>query len=552
MPGLLGFTKINSNLVSPQETMKRMQKEISYRPFHINDKVFEDVSLISSRVYLPVIQKDAQPFSNDGIFIWLDGEFYNQDHFTKDSFSDSCLLLSYYKNNRLNQFLREVDGIFAAVIYDSNKKTVQLISDRYGLRHLYFSFNKNNLVWSSEIKAFALIPYVDISVNQESVNDFFISGYLLENKTWLNGVELLEPATVMTFDLNNSKLSSSVYWSWDEFSITEIDDFDEVAEELGKRFIEAVDKRCNPGEKIGLGLSGGLDSRAIFAALPERISSVPLVTFGKAGCGDIIIAQRVAKLRSSTHHILQINQHNWLDNRCEGIWWLDAQINMLHTHGIEQIDLIRTWYDIELNGFLGGAHLGGVYCSDKINEYELFKNRGRRFIAAGLTLSNIFYHTRIPFFDNQLMELIMSIPARFRKDAFIYSKMLISAFPQYYESIPWQSTSLPISFTGLHWNLFRKFHKYLRALIRRIPWMVDSESYTNYPEWIRNGKARELFDNIVINKDALINNYVDPLRIKKDVQSHMSGKNKSEVLGLYLTFEIWLQQFFNKRFRDGF
>ena len=84
-------------------------------------------------------------------------------------------------------------------------------------------------------------------------------------------------------------------------------DVDEVAEELGRLFIDAVNRRCNQ-KGIGVCLSGGLDSRAILAAMPNRQEPIHTITFGKRGCDDIRIASKVAKIKGASHHVVPAHQ----------------------------------------------------------------------------------------------------------------------------------------------------------------------------------------------------------------------------------------------------
>jgi asparagine synthase (glutamine-hydrolysing) len=52
--------------------------------------------------------------------------------------------------------------------------------------------------------------------------------------------------------------------------------------------------------KLASGLSGGLDSRAILAAIPDDYKPLHTFTFGQEGCDDIKIAKRIAISRGNT------------------------------------------------------------------------------------------------------------------------------------------------------------------------------------------------------------------------------------------------------------
>ncbi|MBN1308592.1 MAG: hypothetical protein JXA18_11780 [Chitinispirillaceae bacterium] len=547
MPGLCGFTISPSCGTPPAESIKRMQESLVYRPYHRRDRLFDDGTVAASRVHTGIVQGEKQPFENDGIALWLDGELYPESLPLNTSAPE--LLGMHYRRGSLLPFLHDLDGVFSAVIYDRNQQLLYLISDRYGLRHLYFSTARGMLGWASEIKAFRHLPPLSLEVNPERIAQFLRIGHLAENTTWFDTVELLAPATLIIRNLRTSSTTRQKYWNWDEIKRMEkLDDIDSVADALGSTFKKAVAKRCMPGERIGIGLSGGLDSRAIFAAIPASFEPIPVFTFGKSGCSDIRIAQKVTAIRPSRHRIHLINTDNWLNNRLEAVWLTDGQFNMLHMHGIERIDDCRNHFDIELNGFLGDALLGGSYGGRPGNELVRFHSRGRRFIAMGLMAGSISVHPRIPFFDNQLMELTMSIPVEYRRGSFIYNRMLLRTFPEFFHSIPWQKTGLPISARGMRCDFVRLLQRCCRKAGRVIAFLPERTGYTDYPVWIRRDPARKLFSDMLTSKNALLHDFVNPRRIERHLFFHFSGADYSELLGRYMTVEVWMRRFFRGDF----
>jgi len=189
---------------------------------------------------------------------------------------------------------------------------------------------------------------------------------MVGDETWLRGVELVPAATVITWDIASASIARKHrYWWWNEIKpLTGKIDEDLLTEELGRLFRGAVARRSSGSKTIGLTLSGGLDSRAILAAMPGG-RSLHAVTFGKKGCGDILIASRAARVKGAAHHVAEMNSANWLEQRCNGVWWTDGQFNLLHMNALAGLPLMSQLYDISLDGFLGDAVLGGSYISDR-------------------------------------------------------------------------------------------------------------------------------------------------------------------------------------------
>jgi asparagine synthase (glutamine-hydrolysing) len=553
MPGLAGFI---GDFEQGASILIQMQKFLHHKDFYKDDECLYDGLVGCTRSHTNIIQKESQPYIYNDVFIWLDGEFYNQDELLDNfasSKTDPEVLLELYTAHDPLDFLKKIDGIFSAVIYDKKKQQVFLVTDRYGLRHLYWSNTNGVLSWSSEVKAFLACPWIIPTVNTDSVHDFFSIGYLLEDRTWFNEVELLPSGSVLRYDLRTQSTTQKRYWWWDEIKPLQgrIDER-ELAEELGRLFIESVKKRCRSGEKVGLTLSGGLDSRAILAAMPDTGHPIHAVTFGKTGCDDVRIASQVARMKGAVHHVETIDDQNWILPRIEGVWWTDGQFDLLHMHGIESLLSQSQRMNISLNGFLGDAILGGSYFNDaRWSTIQKFENRGKKFIVFGpITISKIM-NCRIPFFDNALMELTVSIPESLRQNSYIYNKMLLMSFNNYYKDIPWQNTGLPINSSPQKVKIHSFFNRVKGKLGRMTGLSSGTKSYSNYPDWIRTNPGKNIFTSFLNDKNALYAEFIDPKKVESDLQLHMNGANKSDNLCRYLTFELWLQQVYNKKFRHG-
>lgn len=590
MPGIAGFTRVPSLQDKDAKIILRdMQNLITHQDFYKKDELFCDKCICATRVHINVIQKSPQPYIESNIYIWLDGEFYNQDelipHINYAEKSDAEILLCLYREDDSLSFLKKIDGIYSAVIYDSQCKKIYLIKDRYGLRHLYCMIHNGSLVWSSEVKAMLAFPDFIPKIDRRAMKEFFEIGYILENRTWFEGIELMPSGTVSTWDISSRKLNKQRYWWWNEIkpSSQNISE-NEIIEQLSFLFSKSVRKRVHSEERMGLLLSGGLDSRTILAALPENGYSLDVLTFGKKGCDDIRIAVMAAKKKNAAHHIFILDSNNWLRPRLNGVWATDGQMDLMHMHGIEASERMRDLFDVALDGFAGDLILGGSYIGSRtdwldsainkeiaskvmrcspdlipelsgysdLNKIDFFflQNRVRRFTLEGTYRLDLIQH-RMPFYDNKLMEFIYSLPDKLRFEHNIYKCFVLRKFPDFFKAIPWQKTGLPINspfFIEFLWN-FRKriFNKLIRIGIK----LNKNHGYTDYPDWIREEPAKIFFKQVLVNPNALYPEYVSFKKVSFDLDSHFNGKDRSENLCRYLTFEIWLQQVFNGKYREG-
>lgn len=231
------------------------------------------------------------------------------------------------------------------------------------MRLLYWYHKGGVFAWGSEVKAILAAEGVDKELDPTSYDCFMDLGYLMGEHTWFEHIKLIKPATVIEYDLAADTVKQYHYWKWSEIKPSNLT-FDEAVDELGKRFIEAVRRRFDPSERIGISLSGGLDSRAIFAAVDHLYPDYKgyAYTFGIPGCDDITIAEQViSRSKNWQHEKFYFSADNWFEPRKEKIWNTDGMKDMIHMHGSEFASEIGKNIDVNLNGYLGDAVLGGSY-----------------------------------------------------------------------------------------------------------------------------------------------------------------------------------------------
>lgn len=551
MASIFGFSGNKFVREERKKTLLRMQNLVSHQDSYRSDPVFIDNEVTASRVNTNIIQNHPQPFCKNNIYIWFTGEFYNQDDLCeKDNskrISDPKILYQLFTRHNTFDFLKDIDGIFSAIIYDQREKKIHLVTDRYGFKHLYWTIYNGELYWFSEVKCMLALSNYSPKICQQALSNFFTKKHFMENESWFQDVSLLSPATVLTWDILTKTVNTEVYWNWNEIKQlpTGLDEF-EIIEELGRLFINAIKMQTLSGEKIGLNLSGGLDSRAILAAMPDNIDPLHTFTIGTPKCDDVRIARIASLKKNAVHHFHEITSNNWFDLRAEGVWWSDGGLNIMHMHCLQGIKEQTKIMKINMNGFLGDAVLGGSYIEKPGGVINTIFNRGRRFVLLGNILFDIFGHTRLPFFNNALIEFCLSIPENLRLNSYIYNKMLIHMFPEYFMKIPWQKTGIPISQRD-HVTNISKFlwlsRNYVYRNISRfgIP-VLSPLTYVDYDTWIRDDPAKKMIGKILFGKNAIYPDYINKRDVQNEFNRHMRGENLGEILCGRLTFEIWLKQ----------
>lgn len=577
MPGIYGYIK----QLGEKSYLNIMTHSLNYFTYFKKDDDFKDKFIESSKIHLGNMTKIMSPHSKDGINVWIEGEIYNLDECVKianfnikiDSFEE--LIFVSYKNNILKKVFNKIDGYFACTIYDSNKNKIFLISDRYGMRMLYYYFKDGRFAWSGEVKGLLALDFVDTSIDKSQINCFMELGYLLENNTFHKYIKLVEPATIMEFDVTLETLTQKYYWKWSQIKQQNIS-FNDAVDQLGILFLNSIKKRFAPNNKIGIALSGGLDSRAIFAAVntlyPEYRGYT--YTFGVLGCGDIEIAKKVVSRSKWRHEIFVFSSDNWFKSRIEKVWFTDGMLNMMHMHGSEFLDNIANNIDFNLNGYAGDVVCGGrwfpkiplntratsenlkIFYNKYINlcniedsffeinhiEPHLYMNRVRRFTNMGIVNTLYKLDQRIPFFDNDLIEFIFSLPDGYRANNKLYSVMLLKFFNKYFKDIPWQKTGRTID-KSINSSFIYKVLKKAKRIPIKLGLKKDLNNYTDYANWIRNKEVSNYLDKLLDNKTGNYSKYRNEDFRTKYLLPHIKHRrNFSENILRGATLELYLKK----------
>ena len=96
-------------------------------------------------------------------------------------------------------FFEKINGEFSIIIFDKIKKKLICIRDRYGTNLIFFSKFKNNLVFSSEIKAILKFGDVKKQPNWEKLKTFLFKNYRYsfgDQTTSFDNIYLIPPNSI--------------------------------------------------------------------------------------------------------------------------------------------------------------------------------------------------------------------------------------------------------------------------------------------------------------------------------------------------------------------
>lgn len=170
--------------------------------------------------------------------------------------------------------LGTLNGNFVVFIHDERKRKFFVITDRCGMFLAYWKgASSKSLVFSSHPDALADISGESQRLDVASLAEFLMTSRLSFPYTYYKNICALDPGCIFSINLQHEPAvyeSQSRYFEL-AFKIDCDADEDQLAERLSKAFKNAVRRRTLPlFGCTGIGLSGGLDSRAILSAVDPR------------------------------------------------------------------------------------------------------------------------------------------------------------------------------------------------------------------------------------------------------------------------------------------
>jgi hypothetical protein len=157
--------------------------------------------------------------------------------------------------------LTQLDGAFAAVLWDARRQRLIVVTDFLGLQPLYCAHDGGRLLIASEIKGVAA-AMSNVEMDPEGWGAFVSMGHFLGDTTSAAGIRRVPAASVLLFDAAGRKVDERQYWRWRAIPPA-IPDTAEIATVL-EREVREYARYHAPGIVL---LSGGFDSRLLLSLL---------------------------------------------------------------------------------------------------------------------------------------------------------------------------------------------------------------------------------------------------------------------------------------------
>jgi asparagine synthase (glutamine-hydrolysing) len=254
--GYLGLTRANCSTFQRRDALQLFDVFLGHRRLSIID--------LSSA--------GRQPMTDErGHWIVFNGEIFNfvelREELKAEGYdfrtgTDTEVILHLYDRFGESGFER-MNGMWALALADLRSGRMVLSRDRFSIKPLYLLAQNEDLYFASEIKQ--LLPLIPKKKpNLEILSTFLAQGLLDHSlETFFCGITRVPPKTTIVVHLANGQIEKKKYW---EYGKRESPSLASAQEEFRELLIDSTRIRLRSDVKVGLLLSGGLDSSSLAIA----------------------------------------------------------------------------------------------------------------------------------------------------------------------------------------------------------------------------------------------------------------------------------------------
>jgi len=268
-PDDCGAVLLNSNFSQENTKYLNFQEVAELNTMYVNMNSF-NIGLAHRRLsIIDLSSAGRQPMCNEDGSVWItyNGEIYNflelkkilkeKGHIFK-THSDTEIIIHAYEEWG-EDFVSHLRGMFATVLWDTNKCRCIMARDRFGIKPLFYFFDEKRLIFASELKGLCLSGLVPLEINPEAVLQYFKYYYIpAPNTIYKNIFSVLPAHEIMCA---NGNLVSREYWQlyFDET----LSDEKKAVHFIESELAESIAQHVVSDVPVGCFLSGGVDSSLV-------------------------------------------------------------------------------------------------------------------------------------------------------------------------------------------------------------------------------------------------------------------------------------------------
>ena len=280
MCGIAGYYNVNKKI--NQEKFEKMVDIIEHRgPDDRGTYYWNGLALGHRRLSIIDLSLDGhQPFFYKERYVMVfNGEIYNYKELKNElvekgyqfkTKTDTEVLIAAYDCYG-KECVQRFNGMWAFAIYDKQKNELYCARDRFGIKPFYYFWDKNELIFGSEIKQILCMMNQNPTVNRKRLLEFLVCGDQdYTEETMFQNIMQLRGGCEIIFNLTQNELQVNRYYDLRKRKILK-NSYEENCSRFKNTFENSIRLRMRADVPVGYCLSGGLDSSSIVSVANELV-----------------------------------------------------------------------------------------------------------------------------------------------------------------------------------------------------------------------------------------------------------------------------------------
>ena len=373
MCGLVGSLHLDRSSGPDPRVLIRMRESLSHRgPDDAGLYVQGRLGFGFRRLSIIDIKGGHQPMIDDqtGVSLVFNGEVYNYrelrqelialGHQFKTESDTEVVLKSYceWGSDAVNRFV----GQFAFALWDPRTEELILVRDRLGIKPLFWTRAGDEILFSSEIKAFLQHPGFHAEADLDAVSSYLTFRQAVWDICFFKGVNKILPGHFVV--ISGNRISDHIYWKLPAPEPDESLDEAGYMQRVEALLIQATQRCMISDVPLGAYLSGGLDS-SLLAAFMSKNYPGQLQTFSigysESEYDEGQYAREVANHLNTKHRHFVCSRQAYEDDWLKLIRLRDAPLSIPHEIALYHLSAqMKTFVTVAISGE-GADELFGGY-----------------------------------------------------------------------------------------------------------------------------------------------------------------------------------------------
>ncbi|GLZ36194.1 asparagine synthetase B [Lentzea sp. NBRC 105346] len=223
-------------------------------------------------------------------------------------------------------------GMFAFLIWDSERKVVFGARDPFGIKPLYYATGASGTAFSSEKKSvLALADFLGVSqdLDRRALQHYLTLQYVPEPASLQTGVRRIESGTSFTLTPGGQVVAERYFpASFKVRGVNSEAQANALYDEITAALRDSVAKHMRADVTVGSFLSGGIDSTVIAALAKEHNPDLLTFTTGfeRQGYSEVDVAAESAAAIGVKHVVRTVSAQEMMDSLPLITWYLDDPV----------------------------------------------------------------------------------------------------------------------------------------------------------------------------------------------------------------------------------